>query len=99
MKNVSKRLGKTKRKLKRKLVLLGLRQKEIQIVQLGNAIDADPKIILSLIVRNLQKTEKRKTERKYVLAKRRKAIALKITVTMKMNTKYTHPWHDCQMMT
>ena len=59
-KNVLKR----SEKKKRNLILLVLRQTKIQIVQLGNALDADPKIILSQNVRSHQKTEKRKTERK-----------------------------------
>ena len=42
-----KKNSKISEKKKRKLVLLALRQTKIQIVQLGNALDADPKIILS----------------------------------------------------
>ena len=51
-------------KKNRKLVLLVLRQTKIQIVQLENALDAAPKIILLLNVQNHLKMEKRKTERK-----------------------------------
>ena len=43
-------------KKKRKLVLLVLSQTKIQIVQLGNALDADPKIILSQNVPSHLKT-------------------------------------------
>ena len=43
---------------KRKLVLMILRQTKIPIVQLGNALDADPKIILSKNVPNHLKTAK-----------------------------------------
>ena len=48
---------------KRNLVLLVLRQTKIQIVQLGNALDADPNIILLQNVPSHLKTENRKTRK------------------------------------
>ena len=48
------------RKDKEKSRLLVLCQTKIQIVQLGNALDADPKIILSQNVQIQPRTEKRK---------------------------------------
>ena len=83
-------------KKKRKLVLLVLSQTKIQIVQIGNALDADLKIILSQNVPNHIKTV-RKTASLTKLRKRE--IVQKTTATMTMTLKYTHLWHEFLMMT
>ena len=84
-----------KDKKKRKLVLLVLRQTKIQIVQLGNALDADPKIILSQNVPNHLNTV-RKDASLNVL--RKKVIVHATTAMMKMTIRYTHIWQECLVM-
>ena len=91
-KNVSKRSERNRRKL----VLLGIRLTKIQIVQLGNALDADLKIILSQNFQSHLKTV-RKDASLTKLTKR--AIVRKTTAMMTMTLKYTHLWHECKMMT
>ena len=91
-KNVSKR----SESKKRKLVLLVLRQTKIQIFQLGNALDADLKIILSQSF-----PSHLNTVRKYASLKnlRKKLIVHATTAMMKMTLRYTHLWHECLVMT
>ena len=91
-KNVSKR----SEKKKRKLVLLVLRQTKIQIVQLGNSFDVDPKIILSQNVPNHLKTVRKDAS---LTNLRKREIVRKKIATMTMTLKYTHLWHECLMMT
>ena len=91
-KNVFKR----SEKKKRKLVLLVLRQTKIQIVQLRNAVDADPKIILSQNVPNHLKTVRKDAS---LTKLRKRAIVRKTIATMTMTLKYTHLWNECLMMT
>ena len=82
-------------KKKRKLVLMVLRLTKIQIVQLGNALDVDLKIILSQNVPSHLNRAKRNISRTNL---RKKAIVRKTIATMKMTLKYTHLWHECLMM-
>ena len=82
-------------KKKRKLVLLVLRQAKIQIVQLGNALDADLKIILSQNV----PSHLRKVRKDASLTDLRKRVIVRATTAMMtMTLKYTHLWHECLMM-
>ena len=69
---------------------------KIRIVQLGNVIDADLKIILLQNVPSHLKTAKINASRKNL---RKKAIVRKTIATMTMTLKYTHLWHECLMMT
>ena len=89
-------VSKISEKKKRKLVLLVLRLTKIQIVQLGNDLDADLNIILSQNVPSHLKTV-RKDASQYVLMK--KVIVRATTAMMTMTLKYTHLWHECLVMT
>ena len=73
-KNASKRLEKKKRKL----VLLVLHLKKTQIVQLGNALDADLKIILSQNVPSHIKTVRKDASLKNL----RKMVIVHATTAM-----------------
>ena len=87
-----KNVFKESEKKKRKLVLLAVCQKKILIVQIGNGIDAGPKIILSQNVPNHLKTVRKDAS----LTKLRKmAIVRKATAMMTMTLKYTHLCHEC----
>ena len=83
-------------KKNRKLVLLVLLQTKIQIVQIGNALDADLKIILSQNVPNHLKTVRKDAS---LTKLRKREIVRKTTVMMTMTLKYTHLWHEYLMMT
>ena len=87
---------KYQKKGKKMLVLLVLCLTKIQIVQLGNALDADPKIILSKNVPNHLKTVRKDAS---LTKLRKRAIVQNKTVMMTMTLKYTHLWHECLMMT
>ena len=84
------------RKEKEKNRSAGTSSKKIQIVQLGNALDADLKIILSQNVPSHLKTVRKDAS---LTNLRKRAIVQKITAMMTMTLKYTHLWHKCLMMT
>ena len=90
-----KNVLKISEKKNRKLVLLVLRLTKIQIVQLGNALDADLKIILSQNVPSHLKTVIKDAS---LANLRKKAIVRKTTAMMTMTLKYTHLWHEFLMM-
>ena len=90
-----KNVSKIPEKKKRKLVLLVLHQTKVLIVQLGNALDADPKIILSKNVPSHLKTARKDAS---LTNLRKNVIVRKTTATMTMTLKYTHIWHECLMM-
>ena len=81
---------------RRKLAMLVLRLTKIWIVQLGNALDVDPKTILLQNVPNHLKTVRKDAS---LTKLRKRAIVRKKTATMTMTLKYTHLWHECLIMT
>ena len=87
--------SKISEKIKRKLVLLVLRQTKIRIVQLGNALDADLKIILSQNVPSHLNTVRKDASLRNL---RKKVIVRATTAMMKMTIGYMHLWHECLMM-
>ena len=92
--SVEKCFKKFERKRK-KLARLVFHLTKIQIVQHGNDLDADLKIILSQNVSSHLKTV-RKDASLNVL--RKKVIVHATTAMMTMNLKYTHLWHECRVM-
>ena len=90
-KNASKR---SERK-KGKLLLMVLHLTKIRIVQHGNALDADLKIILSQNVPNHQKKVRKDASLKKLI---KKLIVHATTAMMTMNIRYTHIWHECLVM-
>ena len=91
-KNVTKILEKKKRKL----VLLVHSLTKIRIVQLGNALDTDLKIILSQNVPSHLKTVRKDASMTNL---RNKVVMRATTAMMTMTIRYTHLWHECLMMT
>ena len=91
-----KNVSKISEKKNIKLVLLVLCLTKIQIVQLGNALDADMKIILWQNVPSHLKIV-RKDASQYVLMN--KVIVHEATAKMTMTIRYTHLWRECLVMT
>ena len=91
-KNVSKGSERKRRKLAR----LVLHLNKILIVQLGNALDADLKIILSQNVPSHLKTVRKDASLKNL---RKKVIVHATTSMMTMTIRYMNLWHECLVMT
>ena len=84
------------RKEKEKARSAGTLSKKKLIVQLGNDLDADLKIILSQSVPSHLKTVRKDAS---LTNLRKKVIVRATTVMMTMTIRYTHLWHECLMMT